>query len=162
MENLRNIKKILLAVLCYTATTTAMAGSAFTLNDDQIYGQPLETRESVITALNGGAIVKATVDLSKCTRQDGEDTLNIRGGLTISSYKIEEDGTLLFVDSVYTATEYFSGSLEPIADFVKYSVSPDGTITFTSSIYSIPDYNLIQQFAFDCSINNGVSFTATY
>jgi hypothetical protein len=162
MNKLRNIKNILLVMLFYTSATTAMAGSAHVLNDDKIYGQPLETSESVITALNGGAIVKASIDLSKCTPQDGGTTLNIKGGLVISSYKIEEDGTLLFVDSVNAATEYFSGSLEPIADFVKYSVSPDGAITFTSNIYSIPDYNLIQQFAFDCSINNGVNFIATY
>jgi hypothetical protein len=157
----RDIKKIVLGVLCYIATTTVIAGPTFPLNNDQIYGQPLETRESVIAALNGGAIVKAAGDLSKCTRQDGEAPLKLRGGLMVSSYQIKDDGTLLFVDSVYTATADFSGSLEPIADFVKYSVNSEGAITLTSYIYSIPDYTLIRQFAFDCSINNGVSFNAS-
>jgi hypothetical protein len=163
MKTLQNFKKILLSVLCSTATTVVIAGSTEDQsNDDQIYGQSLETVESVITALNSGASVKAAVDLSMCTRQDDEATLNIRGGLVVSPYQIKEDGTLLFVSTVYTATTMYSGNPEPIADFVRYSVSPEGAITVTSYIYSIPDYTLINDITFDCSINNGVSFNAAY
>jgi hypothetical protein len=162
MKILRNIKRTLLAALCSTATTVVMADSEDLLNDDQTYGQPLKTTDSVITALNSGAIVNAVVDLSKCARQDGEDALKLRGGLLVSPYQIKEDGTLLFVGSVYTATTFFSGNLEPIADFTKYSVSPKGAITVSAYIYSIPDYTLISEIIFDCSINNGVSFNAAY
>jgi hypothetical protein len=178
-------KKILLSVLYLTTTTGAMAGSLDPWNDDQIpgqplktiesvisdsgplnadqtYGQPLETIESVISALNGGAIVNAAIDLSKCNRQDGEATLNLKGGLIVSPYQIKEDGTLLFVGSVYTVTKMFSGEPDPMVQFLRYSVNPKGAITVNSYIYTIPDYTLNSQIDFDCSINNGVSFNAAY
>jgi hypothetical protein len=161
MKTLRNIKQTLLAALCSTAATVAMAGSTDIWNDD-LYGQPLETVESVITALNSGAIVNAAVDLSKCNRQDGEATSKIKGGLMVSPYQIKEDGTLAFSDSHFTVTTMFSGNPDPIMQFLRYSVSPKGAITVTSFIYSIPDYTLTNQVAFDCSINNGVNFNAAY
>jgi hypothetical protein len=161
MKTLQYIKKTVLAALCSTITTVAMGGST-DIWDDDFYGQPLETVESVITALNSGAIVNAAVDLSKCTRQDGEATTKIRGGLMVSPYQIKEDGTLSFSDSHFTVTTMFSGNPDPIMQFLRYSVSQKGAITVTSFIYTIPDYTLTKQVAFDCSINNGVNFNATY
>jgi hypothetical protein len=162
MKALRYNKKVVLAVLYSTATTVAMADSTDPWNDVQAYGQPLETLESVTSALNGGAIVNAAVDLSKCTRQDGQATLKLKGGLKVSPYQIKEDGTLLFVSSVYTATKMFSGKPDPMVQFMRYSVNPKGAITINSYIYTIPDYTLSSQIDFDCSINNGVSFNAAY
>jgi hypothetical protein len=161
MKIKQNIKTTTFAVVCSTAATAVMAGSA-DLSDDAIsYGESLETVESVITALNGGAVVNAAVDLSKCTRQDGEAPSKIRGGLRVSPYRIKEDGTLSFADSHFTVLTN-SGGADPIMQFLRYSVSPEGDITVSSFIYSIPDYTLTRQVAFDCSINQGVNFNAAY
>jgi hypothetical protein len=161
MKTMQNIKKTLLAVLCSASTTAAMADSGGVWDDVLPYGHPLETVESVINALNGGAIVNATVDLSKCVRQGGEAPSKIRGGLKVSSYRIKEDGTLWFEDSFSTVLTS-SGREDPIRVILRYLVSPGGVIAVTSFVYSIPDYTLTRKEAFNCSINKGVNFNASY
>jgi hypothetical protein len=161
MKTIQKIKKTLLAVLCCTATTAVMADSEDILNDILPYSQSLETVESVINALNNGAMVSAAVDLTKCSNQDGGAPSTIRGGLKVSSYRIEEDGTLWFEDSFFTASTS-SGRADPIMLILRYLVNPEGAITVNSFIYSIPDYTLTRTSSFDCLINNGVNFNITY
>lgn len=157
MKIKQNTNKALLAILCFTAATTLMANPSPTRDATPPYGHALKTVESVINALNNGAIVSAAVDLSKCTRQDGGTPSQTKGGLRVSPYRIKGDGTLSFADSHFTVSTS-SGSPNPIMQFLRYSVNPEGAITVTSFIFSIPDYNLTRQVSFDCSINQGVNF----
>jgi hypothetical protein len=161
MKTIQNIKKTLSIVLCSTATTAVMASTADIWNDVLPYGESLSTVESVIHALNNGATVNAVVDLSKCAPQDGEAPSKIRGGLSISSYRIEEDGSLWFEDTLFTALTS-PGRADPVRLLLRYLVSPGGAITVTSFVYSIPDYTLATKEEYDCSINKGVNFNTTY
>jgi hypothetical protein len=161
MKTIRNIKKTLLAVVCSAATTAVMGDSDDILGSILPYGKSLKTTESVVNALNNGAIVNATVDLSKCVSQDAAATSKIKGGLRISSYRIEEDDSLWFEDSLFTVSTS-SGRADPIMLLLRYLVNPEGAITVTSFIFSIPDYTLTSQLAFDCTMNQGVSFNAAF
>jgi hypothetical protein len=161
MKILQNIKITLLAVLCFSATTSVTADSPDIWNDIIPYGQSLETVESVIHALDNGAIVNAAVDLSKCDPQDDGVPSTIRGGFRISHYRINEDGVLWFEDSFFTVLTS-SERADPIRLLLRYFASPEGDVTVTSFIYSIPDYTLTMKEDFSCSINEGVNFNVTY
>ncbi|WP_428241298.1 VirK family protein [Gynuella sp.] len=156
----KNLQMAFVAALCSTATT-AIAETAQTWDDILPYSRSLKTTESLVHALDNGAIVNASVDLSVCTRQDGGAASQTKGGLTVSPYRLQADGTLSFSDSHFTVSTR-SGSPMPIMQFLRYTVAPQGAITVTSFIFSVPDYRLTSEVSFDCAINDGVSFHAAY
>jgi hypothetical protein len=123
------------------------------------YSLPLETVSSVVNALNHGATVNATVDLSLCTPQDGGHASTTKGGLKVTPFRVQGDGTLSFSDPHFTVS---TSTQQPLMQYLRYKVVPAGGITVTSFIFSVPDYNLINQVSYDCAINNGVSFYIPY
>jgi hypothetical protein len=161
MKTVQDIKKTLLAVLCSSATTGVMADHANMWNDFLPYGQSLETVESVITALDSGATVSAAVDLSKCTPQDDGLASTIRGGMRISSYRITDNDALWFEDTFLSVLSS-PGRADPVRVVLRYLASPGGAVKVTSFVYSVPDYTLISENNYDCSIDMGVSFNIIY
>ncbi|AJQ97623.1 VirK family protein [Gynuella sunshinyii] len=160
MKTSKTLQMACVAALCSMAIA-ATAETTQTLDDILPYGRSLKTVESLVNALENGAIVNASVDLSACTRQDGGTASQTRGGLTVSPYRLQADGTLSFSDSHFTVSTR-SGTPMPIMQFLRYSVKPEGAITVTSFIFSVPDYRLTSEVGFDCAINDGVSFHAAY
>jgi hypothetical protein len=155
------IKRTLLAVLCSCVTSGVVADHADTWNDFIPIGQSLESVESVINALDNGAPVNATVDMSKCIPEDEGAPSTIRGGLRLSSYRINEDGALWFEDSFFSVLPG-TGREDPVMVLLRYLANPEGSVTVTSFVYSIPDYTLTMKESFDCSINIAINFNATY
>ncbi|MEI8634570.1 VirK family protein [Vibrio sp. PP-XX7] len=77
-------------------TSTSIVASAHNLSEwDQTQAAPyytnnaLQTANAVVHALNSGATVNATVDLSLCTRQDGGTPSTTKGGLRVSPFRIQ-------------------------------------------------------------------------
>ena len=136
-------------------SSVSVSAMADTVKWTPQYTLPLETVSSVKDALNDGATVNATVDLSQCTRQGGGDPSTTTGGLRVSPFRIQGNGTLSFSDSHFTVS---TRTQQPLMQFLRYQVVPEGGITVSSFIFSVPDYQLLSQVAFDCAINKGVSF----
>jgi hypothetical protein len=155
------IKKTLLALLCSSVTTGVVADNADIWKDFIPNGQSLESVESVINALDNGAPVNATVDMSKCTPEDDGAPSTIRGGLKLSTYRINEDGTLWFEDS-FISVSSGTGREDPVMVLLRYLANPEGSVTVTSFVFSIPDYTLTMKESFDCSINIAIDFNTTY
>lgn len=118
--------------------------------------RPLHDVAAVKLALGAGLRVSAAVDLSLCQPADGGAPSQTQGGLLVSPYRIQADGTLSFSDSHFTV----SNAGKPITQFLRYTVRPDSAITVTSYIFSMPDLAPLSEVAFNCRLGNGVSFTA--
>ncbi|MDW6004071.1 VirK family protein [Vibrio mangrovi] len=140
-------------------STMAAAESKVSWEEMIPYSRALSSVSSVTNALENGAQVNATVDLSQCARQGGGATSETKGGLVVSPFRIQGNGMLSFSDSHFTVS---SRTNSPIMQFLRYQVAPEGGITVTSYIYTVPDYSLLSQSAFDCQINEGVNFYAAY
>lgn len=158
-----NICQLFKVSLFTVLTSASIVASAHNLPEwDQTQSAPsysnnaLQTVSAVGHALNSGATVNATVDLSQCTRQGGGEPSTTKGGLKVSPFRIQNDGTLSFADSHFTVS---TSTQQPLMQFLRYTVAPEGgNITVSSYIFSVPDYSLISQVAFDCAINQGVNF----
>jgi hypothetical protein len=110
----------------------------------------------VESALDRGAAVSVTVDLTKCTPAGGTTSPGTTcGGLKINAYRITPDGTLSFADE--HATVDSKGN--PIWQFIRYQVKPDQTIAFTTDLVSMPLYTrLMPQIGYACAVNQGIAF----
>lgn len=139
--------KLLQALVTSTLLVTPLAAHA----------TPLSNQPSIIAALNAGQRVSAIVDLSQCTPQDASPRIQVKGGLTISAYRITPDGTLAFSDAHPTVNT----NGQPIIQILRYRIPPDGNITFLSSMFNLPDYSLISQGSFNCTLGKGISFAST-
>ncbi len=123
----------------------------------QVLANPqLSTLADVEAALNRGANVSVTVDLTRCA-PSGSTTRpgTTRGGLKISSYRITPDGTLSFADEHASVGQ--DGS--PLWQFIRYQVKPDQTVAFSTDLFSLPAYTrLMPQITYACAINQGIEF----
>lgn len=124
------------------------------------YGKQLTTTQALTKALNNGANVNATVDLSVCTPENGADASSTKGGLNVSPFRIL-NGEVSFADTHSTVSTR-SGVPEPISQTLRYEVQANGNIKVTSFLFSLPNYQLINQVSFDCVINDGLKFYAVY
>jgi len=120
--------------------------------------RPLHDVAAVKLALGAGQRVSATVDLSLCQPANGGTPSQTQGGLVVSPYRIQGDGTLSFSDSHFTV----SNAGKPITQFLRYTVRPDSSITVTSYIFSMPDLAPLSEVAFECRLGNGVSFLTSW
>jgi hypothetical protein len=118
--------------------------------------RPLHDVAAVKLALGAGLRVSAAVNLALCQPANGGAPSQTQGGLLVSPYRIQADGTLSFSDSHFTV----SNAGKPITQFLRYVVRPDNAITVTSYIFSMPDLAPLNEAAFNCQLGNGVSFTA--
>jgi hypothetical protein len=116
----------------------------------------LRDAAAVKQVLARGQRVNATVDLGLCTPANGAAPSQTRGGLAVSPFRIQEDGTLSFADAHFAV----SAAGRPIMQNLRYAVRPDGGITLTSHIFALPDYTLLSESAFECAVGNGVNFHA--
>lgn len=120
--------------------------------------RPLTDVAAVKLALAAGQRVSASVDLSLCQPGNGGAPSQTQGGLVVSPYRIQGDGTLSFSDSHFTV----SNAGRPITQFLRYTVRPDSSITVTSYIFSMPDLAPLSEVAFECRLGNGVSFVTSW
>jgi len=118
--------------------------------------RPLHDLAAVKLALGAGLRVSAAVDLSLCQPANGGAPSQTQGGLLVSPYRIQADGSLSFSESHFTV----SNTGKPITQFLRYVVQPDSAITVTSYIFSMPDLAPLSEVAFNCRLGNGVSFMA--
>lgn len=118
----------------------------------------LSSLAEVEAALNHGAAVSVTVDLTRCA--PAGTTTNpgtTRGGLKITSYRITPDGTLSFADE--HASVAADGS--PLWQFIRYQVKPDQTVAFSTDLFSLPSYaRLMPEINYTCAIDHGIEFFA--
>ncbi len=117
---------------------------------------PLGNLVDVEAALQRGAEVSVTVDLSQCAPAGGTKTPGTtRGGLKIGAYRITPDGTLSFADEHATVDQ--DGL--PIWQFIRYQVKPNDTVAFSTDLFSLPSYTrLMPRIAYSCAINQGIAF----
>jgi hypothetical protein len=123
------------------------------------YAEPtvqLSNLSDVENALNRGAEVSVTVDLTKCAPAGGATSPGTtRGGLKINAYRIFPDGTLSFSDEHATA----DSSGQAIWNLLRYQIRSDQTISFTSDLFSLPSYTrLAPQIGYTCAVNQGITF----
>ena len=123
------------------------------------YGIPLESLDQTKKALTSGAVVTASIDLTKCTLATGQESTNSSGGLKIDSFLIERDGDLRFSSFRTTLS---SRSDAAVTQNNKYVVSEDGSATLTSSVFSLPDYTLISKVDVYCKLNESFFFYSAY
>ena len=147
------------ALITVTATSHALANDENVVSTFATTGMKLSDLDDVKQALATGAIVRAAIDLTKCTLASGGPTRNQSGGLTIDSYLVERDGTLRF--------STFRTTLSSRADVAvtqnnKYKVKTNGDVTFTSSVFSMPDYNLTSKVDVSCKLNDSFNFYLAY
>ena len=149
------VRVVFLRTVVAMASLPAMANlHAASPVDAFAASRPLNDVAAVKLALAAGQRVSAAVDLSLCQPANGAAPSQTQGGLVVSPYRIQGDGTLSFSDSHFTV----SNAGKPITQFLRYSVRVDGGITVTSFIYSMPDLAPLSQVAFECRLSNGVSF----
>ncbi|WP_242448985.1 VirK family protein [Burkholderia metallica] len=144
------MKKLLSVLSIVAPCLSAHAGQAI----------PLSTLEEVEGALNHGAAVSVTVDLTQCSPA-GTTTApgTTRGGLRISAYRITQDGTLSFADQHATV----DASGQPIWQFIRYQVKPDQTVAFSTDLFSLPSYaRLAPRISYTCTVNQGIAFFAEH
>ncbi|AXE95214.1 hypothetical protein CUJ90_23040 [Paraburkholderia terricola] len=141
-----NLKKLLVVLSLIAPTLSAHAGQTVQLS----------SLDDVENALNRGADVSVTVDLTKCA-PTGTTTSpgTTRGGLKINAFRITPDGTLSFADEHATV----DSSGQPIWQFIRYRVKPDQTIAFSTDLFSLPSYSrLMPEINYACAVNQGVAF----
>ncbi|MBP1313359.1 VirK family protein [Herbaspirillum huttiense F1] len=115
----------------------------------------LSSQADIVQALDQGATVRLSLDLSHC-RPDGvtSRTGKAKGGLTIDAYLVM-DGVLSFSDSHPTV----SRNGEPLWQFLRYQVKADQSVTFTADMFQLPAYTRLgERISYQCSINEGIRF----
>jgi len=140
------LKKLLVALSLIVPMLSVHAGQTIQLS----------SLAEVENALNRGADVSVTVDLTKCAPA-GTTTSpgTTRGGLGIKAFRITPDGVLSFSDE--RATVDSSG--QPIWQFIRYQVKPDQTIAFATDLFSLPSYaRLMPEINYACAVNQGMVF----
>lgn len=111
---------------------------------------PLMNFNDITTALEHGASVTVTMDLSKCPAAKKSS----RGGLKINTYMLR-DKTLIFSDNHVTVNSGQQAFLE----FLRYRIHSDQTVNFTVDTLSLPSYTHIgQKVNLTCAINQGFYF----
>jgi hypothetical protein len=123
------------------------------------YSEPaveLSSLSDVENALNRGAEVSVTVDLTKCSPAAGTTSPGtVRGGLKINAYRILPDGTLSFSDE--EATDDPGG--QPFWQLLRYQVRSDQTVSFTVDLFSLPSFaRLAPQIGYTCAVDQGIAF----
>ncbi|NQE46966.1 VirK family protein [Herbaspirillum rubrisubalbicans] len=116
---------------------------------------PLSSQAEIERALEEGATVTLSLDLSRC-RADGTTSRSgkAKGGLTIGAYLIM-DGLLSFSDSHPTVGK----NGEPLWQFLRYQVKADQTVTFTADMFQLPGYTRLgERISYQCNINEGIRF----
>lgn len=108
-------------------------------------------------ALSEGASVTASMDLTQCSTAEGEPTRNAAGGLNISSFLIDRQGTLSF-SSFRSTVSTRNGAAQAVSQTNRYRITPEGSVTLTSYLFSLPNYDLIFETDVICEFNKGFSF----
>ena len=140
------IKKALCMIALCSPVFPALAGNT----------TPIYSLADVKNALNQGANISVTVDLTKC-KPSGTTTGagTVQGGLKINAYRITPDGALSFSDEHPTV----DANGNPIWQFIRYKVSADQTVAFSSYFFSLPSYTpLGPQISYACTVNQGIAF----
>lgn len=149
------MKKMLIALSIIIPAMSAHAEST----------EQLSSLADVMSALNRGATVSVTVDLTRCAPA-GDTTIqgSTRGGLKINTYQVLSDGSLYFADERTTVSGYGDQRFQstfwnPNWLSVRYNLRADQTMSVATEIFSFPDFGrLAGNSDYTCAVNQGIEF----